>query len=347
MIAFLKKRRQLLKFESISVSVEATTGREFKLKHFCQILTASPHMYSHEWKRASGEKSYSLFIDFPESEAGDSDIMNKRADSLKAALLDITNQHHSRFLKMLIAKRPALKEYLEDYNPIDHKAWYHEFNPNDQQMVPLLTQASLNEKPQNERRSESVSEFLKRNRSSQKNESLNKVSTYETSYNLQNVRPNALPQATPKPKESQPLEISSNGIPTDLLKRIQEREKIHKEEKLRFEADYNTKKHTIMKESLFKFSETLKSIYTVRRINVLPLSKLMTELEDSQHGIFEDSSTVADKLKHMHAASPQWLKIISLPDRKLVKLNPNYKKGSVRIDIEKYTEKLQEEEKTN
>lgn len=120
-IHFLKKRGKLLKFEDISASVEASTNRKFSLTHFCQILRAVPTMYSHEWRRVTGERSHSLIIDIPAEESNSSECTNIRVDKLKIALMKITAEYHKTFLKQLVTKRPSLREYLEDFDPFEQK----------------------------------------------------------------------------------------------------------------------------------------------------------------------------------------------------------------------------------
>lgn len=196
-----------------------------------------------------------------------------------------------------------------------------------------------------EKRSESVGEFLKRNRSSQKRESLNRCSLLAFANNsIEKAQPNALANMhKPEVKEvKEPAEI--NGIPADLYNRIKAKQQVYTSEKKQQENDYKTKKFKIMKESLLKMIDSIKSIYSVRRVNTLNISKLMGELQDNQRGVFEESTNILDRIKQLHFASPKWMKIISLPSDKFVKINKDYKKSSVKIDIERYVEKLEKEE---
>lgn len=336
----MKNRSKLLKFDQISASVEATTNRRFTLRHFCQMLTAIPDLYRYEWKKATGEQSYSLILELPDEDCSSPDWVNKRAENLKAELLRITAVYHAKFLKQLITKRPGLKDYLSDFDPISQKSWYHEFDPNDSKFVPQLEPAKLTEQPR-AKRGESVSEYLKRTRSSQKKESLNKCSlvTY-SNMSIEKAQPNALASIIKPPSGSPKIESTINGIPTDLLKRIQEKEKVHIQEKKQAEAEFENNKHNFLKESLIRLIDSLKSIFSVRRVNTLYLSKLLSELEDSQRGRFDSTIDMKDYIYHIHSASPKWMKLISLPNGDLIKINPDYRKNSVRSDIEKYIKSL-------
>lgn len=336
----MKNRSKILKFDQISASVEATTNRRFSLRHFCQMLTAVPTLYKYEWKKVTGEQSYSLVLEIPDEDFNSPDWVNKRAENLKSELLRRTAVCHDKFLKQMINKRPSLKDYLSDFDPIAQKSWYHEFDPNDPKFVPQLAPAKLEEQPRAQR-SESVSEFLKRTRSSQKKESLNKCSLVTSSHlSIEKAQPNALASLSKPLPESTKVETTVNGIPVDLLKRIQEKEKVHIQEKKEAEAEYENNKHNFLKESLIRLIDSLKSIFSVRRVNTLYLSKLLSELEDSQRGRFDTTVDMKDYIQHIHSASPKWMKLISLPNGVLVKINPDYRKNSVKSDIVNYIKSL-------
>jgi hypothetical protein len=158
------------------------------------------------------------------------------------------------------------------------------------------------------------------------------------------AEPNAL-SAMKKSVQKSPLKSTNtvNGIPEDLFKRIQEREKVIVQEKKKAEEDLKTNKHTYLKDTLLRMIDSLKSIYSVRRVNTLFMSKLLAELEDNQRGRFENGEEAKVNVKHLHMASPKWLKLISLPNGMLVKISPDYKKSNVKRDIEKYILELEAE----
>lgn len=113
------------------------------------------------------------------------------------------------------------------------------------------------------KRSESISDFCKRNRSSQKSESLSKFSLLHRS--IEKAAPNALFTPVNKPKEEKPTGETINGIPADLFKRIQEKDRVNKEEKRKAEEERETNKNILLKECLLKLIESIKSIYSVKR----------------------------------------------------------------------------------
>jgi len=175
-IMFLKKRERVLNFDDISASVEACIKRTFSLTHFCQLLSAVPTLYTYEWRKVSGSSKQILVIDVSDEDFKTTECRVKRTNALRSVFLKITEEYHTNFLKKLVSKRPALKDYLSDFDPIAHKSWYHEFDPHDVSHAPQIKPVSLSDKPCAARRTESISDFLKRNRSSQKKESFTKFS---------------------------------------------------------------------------------------------------------------------------------------------------------------------------
>lgn len=353
-IKFFRGRSRALKFEDISASVSTHIRRTFTQKHFCQILAAEPDLYTYEWKKTTGDRSYMLFIDIPANYLENSKLLNNRSKLLQDTLYKITAGYHHKFLKQLTTKRPALKDYLSDYEPFTQKAWYHEFDPHDERMAPKLKPIKLERQPNaNNNRSESVADYLKRTASSQKRDSQNKVSFLSMSNtSIQKPAPNALASVTKSknntiqetPKQT-PATPTINGIPSDLFARVKAREEVYTAEKKAAEEERATNKNIILKEHLNKLIDTLKSIYTVKRVNVLYLNKLLKELDDSQRGCFDERTDHYANIQHLHAASPQWLKIIQVPQGRIVKLKPDYKKPTVRADIERYIRELEQKEK--
>lgn len=389
-LLFFNKRKRLALFEDISSSVEAYTGRSFSITQFAQILTAVPKMYTHEWRKVNQNKTHSLVIDFPQQqkendkkkeEENDSQKIDKRVNELKIALIKITEEHHKEFLNRIIAKRPNLKDYLSDYDPIKQGSWYHEFDPNDKRYVPNLAPTPLSEKQDPSAattRGESVTDYLKRNRSTQKHESIGKFSLNSyvsikkkekaessalgskeadsTSKNELNIKRVEFPPKGPLLEKSEnegenssfktPLKlkqtqkVNSAGIPLDLLNKIKQKEAVIREEKEQAEEDLKANKHDYLKDRLFRLIDSIKSIYSVRRVSTLFMAKLMCELEDTQRGRYDDTDSAKKDLQHLLKASPRWIKAISLPNGTVVKIKSDYKKSNVKEDIEEYTKAL-------
>lgn len=252
---------------------------------------------------------------------------------LKDSLTKITEENHQSFLKQLTMKRPALKDFLSDFDHRAQKSWYHEFDP---ETVPHLSPISLKDKPAT-KRSESVSDFMKRNRSSHKNESL----THTPYSNADKALPNAISSIkTPTPMKitvhDSKTEINIGGIPSDMLQRFQMRDKIRVIEETQKKNEDEINKPKMMKEILSKLAETVKLVFSVKRINTLNFSKLLAELEDSQRGQFTDRQETKDRVKELHTASQNWLTIIQTPRGEFVKIKPDYLKRNVKNDIEKY-----------
>jgi hypothetical protein len=256
-------------------------------------------------------------------------------------LTRITEQYHQSFLKQIVIKRPDLEDFLSDFDHKAQKSWYHEF---DQENVPHILPLSLKEKPA-AKRSESVSDFMKRNRSSQKNESLNHTSNFPK---VERAQPNALtsikkPNPVKITVQSSKTETNIGGIPLELFQRFQVKDKIRKEEETHRKIENEENKGKMMKEILTKLSEIIKSIYSVRRLNTLNFNKLLAELEDSQRGHFSDRQETKNRVNELHIASPNWMKIITTPRGDFVKIKPDYLKRNVKNDIEKYVSRTYEQ----
>ena len=217
-------------------------------------MTADPTFYIYEWNKSLGSKEYSLFINIPENEREDRDWANKRAIRLKNILIRIAKDYHALFLSKLKRKRPGLKDHINSYDLINIKCWHHEFDPNNISCIPQLQPYNIGERPW-VKKTESVSEFWKRNRSTQKNESLSKLLLINK--NVEKFTPNILFLSTNKKVEEKPIVESVNGIPIDLFNRIQEKDRIFKEEKIKADIERNNNKYIVLKETLLKLMNSI------------------------------------------------------------------------------------------
>ncbi|CAI2386892.1 unnamed protein product [Moneuplotes crassus] len=340
-VFFLKKRGKVCAFEEIAVSVESSTKRSFNMANFCQILTVSPDSFIYEWKDLKGYRGYSLILDVPGRNHEVQSVSQKRKDDFRNKLLEKALECHQKFLNQIMIKRPALKEILEDFDPIKMRGWYHEFDPHTR--VPPIEPKQIASKPKSTKRGESVSEFMKRNRSIQKKFSLSHLSgSRESSVEAkEEVFPNTL--SSGKKKFELSLESKSStkittikGIPMDLFSRIQLKEKASQDEIQEKNNEYKLDKPKIERESLMRLIESLKSIYSVRNLNTLALKKVLSVLADTTRGKFESTVTINQKLQDLCMASPDWLKIVSTPRGEFIKMKLNYPKKNVKVDIERY-----------
>ncbi|CAI2386891.1 unnamed protein product [Moneuplotes crassus] len=340
-ILFFKKRGKVCIFEELAVSVENSTKRNFNKANFGQILTVSPDSYTYEWKDLKGKRGYSLVLDVPDRALEIPSAIQKRKDEFKNKLFEKANEHHQKFLRQVISKRPNLKDYLEDFDPIQMGGWYHEFDPH--KRVPPIEPKEIMGKPKAAKRSESVSEFMKRNRSIQKKFSLANISgsRERSSDHEEDVHPNALSsiKKTKIKLESKPSATvkTIKGIPIDLLERIQLRESASSQEKQEKELEFKKNKPKMEQDILTRLIDSIKSIYSVRNLSSLPLKKVLSLLSDTTKGRFESTTNLREKLEDLCSASPDWLKIISTPKGEFLKIKTTYSKRNVKLDIERYT----------
>ena len=337
-IIFFKNRNKVWLFEELVASVEVTTKRSFSKVIFGQILKVSPDLYTYSWKKQRGKRNLSLIVDISDENFGSLEVTEKRKKEFKENLLKLAKEHHSVFIKQLINKRPELRDFLEDFDPVQMKGWYHEFDPHS---VPEIVEVEIKQERETFSRSESVSEFMKRNRSYQKSLSLTNMSLSRIkASNQDKAEPNAVSAMKISPLklkvESSTTITTIRGVPKDLFKRIQEKEQIINREKTQRIQELEENKPKLEKEILWKLIDTIKSIYSVRRVNTLKYDKVVKQLDDSKRGIYEAESNIQARIQELCEASEKWIRIISCPRGVFIKISPNYPKKNVKIDIEMY-----------
>jgi hypothetical protein len=72
-VYFYKNRSKICKFDELAASVEINMKKRFNMTNFCQILSAVPDLYTYEWTKVTGSQSFSLIVNFPDSEWKQSD----------------------------------------------------------------------------------------------------------------------------------------------------------------------------------------------------------------------------------------------------------------------------------
>lgn len=319
------------------MSVQVQTNRMFSLKQFKQLLGVQNSLYEYDWKKLTGSREYKLFINIPEDNITD-ELLSKRTNYFKSKLIELTLKAHDEHLKAVVRKRPDEEYLLKDYDALKSRAWHHTFDPNDSKFITEIEPVEIVQKPEHSR-SESVSEYLKRNRSSSKRDSMKDNSMMFSYYKSTKVAPNALCAIS---KEKAPAE-SKSQVPdhlSEIFLRIAEKEKSNKIEIEAAELERKNNKPKILEDKLVKLADSIKSIYAVFSTNTLFKGKLIDELKDSQRGCFDTAIEIETNIKHLHKASPQWLKLISLPNGLIVKISPKYKKSEIKADITKYAESL-------
>jgi hypothetical protein len=235
-------------------------------------------------------------------------------------------------------KRPELKEQLEDFDPVKQRSWYHQFDPHTH--VPNLQPVSLAEKPQ-VKRSESVSDFMKRNRSTQKEESLTKKCFSSAAF----ANTLAQKQIEHTPTFPKPEDKSSNfsAVPMDLFARIKAKEERDKTERKLREAQAEQDTTLILKEQMLKMTEIVKAVFSRHASKAMYIDKLMEQLEDNQRGRFDNPIETKTMIKQLHEASPNFIKILKIPSKGVIVTLKDYSKKLVRRDIEAYVQKQKDQ----
>lgn len=345
-LLFFKKRHKVCVFEELACSVENSTKKRFSKGEFGQILTVSPHSYTYEWRNIKGARGYSLVVDVPDRYFELNVQEHKRQDDFKKLLHEKTKEHHTKFLQRVITKRPGMKEYLEDYKENQMGGWYHEFDPHS---VPQIETTTLRPKPVQEQRSESVSDFMKRNRSLRKKFTLANLSgsctpsTNEKEFVSGNALASLKKSKAQVPETPESKKTTANGVPMDLFTRIQSREKLFNEETKQKQVELKQNLPQMRFELLLKMSETVKSVFSVHNRHSLPLKTVLAQLTDSCRGRYESADSLKTEINNLCMASPNWLSLINLQRGEFIKINRKYDKKSVRVDIHKWVHQQQEQ----
>jgi hypothetical protein len=160
-IDHLKNSRKYRTITSIQQYIKSTHKKEFKLEDFQRILFVGPHLYIYKWEKLQND--HELIIDIPSNisqrlnSVYDSntnfqslqttqhislehslshELKEKREGIFKECLINLTLDHHTRFLKE--------RKINTKLNPIKHKTWHHEFDVHN---CPEISRFPLQQKP--------------------------------------------------------------------------------------------------------------------------------------------------------------------------------------------------------
>ena len=248
------------------------------------MLSVQRGVYKYEWNRITGSREYKLFVDIPDEKLND-EVLSHRHKLFKSQLIRMTADAHQEHMKAMMRKRPDEAEELRDYDPYKCKSWHWSFDPHSSKFVTSIAQAPIREKPERSR-SESVSEYMKRNRSSSKKESMSgnnlQLSNYYTSAK---AAPNALDLKCVVSKEQTPaIKSKAPDALAEMFARIEQKEKVYKQEREQAELKRKTNKFRILEDKLLRLCDSIKSMFVVQRIKVIRKNKLVKDLSDSQRG---------------------------------------------------------------
>jgi len=183
------KKSSVPVFEEIQHSIESTYKHKFDLRTFLQILYVTPHLFIYKWQKMNLESDdFDLIIDIPkdhlkrlrgenignninhpntkeeqinltklqtenydpENESLTTAELEERKKVFKNILIEITNNHHIKFLESM--------DFPKDFDPIKLKTWHHDFDLEKAPQVPIF---EILEKPTI--KITSIKEFLETN----------------------------------------------------------------------------------------------------------------------------------------------------------------------------------------
>ena len=160
-IDFLKNKRKCRSFPNIQNYIKTQHKKEIKADDFSRILFVGPHLFIYKWEKIQND--YELIIDIPSNisqrliqdfdcntnfqhlqtnqftvlENSLTEIMKiKREEIFKDCLINITLQHHQKFIKD--------KKIKTKLNPMKHKTWHHDF---DVHSCPEINTFPIQQKP--------------------------------------------------------------------------------------------------------------------------------------------------------------------------------------------------------
>ena len=148
-------------------------------------------MYTYEWKKSRGCRDYLLYVNVPDANEFNHEVIQKRSKYLKSELIKLIKKNHDEHMEASINKHPQDADLLKDFDPYKAKSWHYSFDPNKSKFVQDLELATLSKKP-GSTRSESISEYLKKERSLSKCDAISQNGLVSSNYKAAKAAPNAL-----------------------------------------------------------------------------------------------------------------------------------------------------------
>ena len=263
--------------------MQASTNRKFELCHFQKMLSVQHGVYTYNWNKLTGSHEYKLFVDIPDQNVND-EVLEHRHKVFKSELIRITANAHREHMRAVAKKKPDEAEALREYDPFRCKSWHWSFDPHSSRFVTSIEQATIAQRPERSR-SESVSEYLKRTRSSSKKESMSGTRLQLSNYNTCAAASNALDMKCAVSKEKAPTaKLKTPDVLAEMFARIEQKEKVYKKEQEQAELQRKNNRCRILEDKLVRLCDSIKSMFAVLRLRVIRKNKLIQDLSDSQRG---------------------------------------------------------------
>lgn len=162
-------------------------------------------------------------------------------------------------------------------------------------------------------------------------------------YTSAKAAPNALDLKCVVSKEQTPaIKSKAPDALAEMFARIEQKEKVYKQEREQAELKRKTNKFRILEDKLLRLCDSIKSMFVVQRIKVIRKNKLIKDLSDSQRGWFDNYKEISNNINHLSKASPKMFILKKhYKEGEMVKLSEKFKKSEMRSNIQKYIIELE------
>ena len=311
-----KRRGKIPILSNLKPFIEQSTNRSFDIDHFKKVYYVSPELYYYSWQPSQGNSSHELRIEIPEnieeiitkvhkksiavelirnplSEPMTNFLSNKRKIIMRTRLILYIENLHKNFLNQ--NKLSSL-----EFNAV--KGWHPNF---DLESVMDLQRKTLKNAPKS-KKGETITEFLKNKNI--KNALLKRENESMKSEIHHSAQTTNSSLAYPSPEKRSPAKINNSMISPSFYRRIENKERIYKEEKKNLERESKKEEYKRKQELMLKIAMAVKNVFSVqKKVSTLFLNNVLKYLNDKQRGNFYSKKELINTLKEISEIVPEWL----------------------------------------
>eukprot|EP00347_Sterkiella_histriomuscorum_P020493 403337591 len=314
-LSFIKRRKQLGKFDELKKSIESTLGRKFDISHFKQMLTIAPDFYSYKWEQITHHAQPQLVIDIKQSDICQQSL-DERHKIFKQRLYDYCRGHYDQFIQKLKQQQNLSSQEFLDFDPYKEQMWHHSFDPHTVEPIPMT---DIAHDMKNYKRSETVLDFLNKSNIQQ---SLVQQALEKSV--IINKQTQSSSQQQPDDKELLQLTALSQktGLSIETLRLIKAKEGAIKQSQNIMNKSMVLQDSQKKFQTLSKISEQIRLQMNFKNVSALYLNDLVKSLNDNLRGNFQSTSDLCANIEELATLVPEWLTLKDVKGR-LVKINKN------------------------
>ncbi|KAL8571756.1 hypothetical protein ACOMHN_051123 [Nucella lapillus] len=328
-VSMLFNRQEAITFSKLQTAVQSMTRKNFQQKDLGQMKTVYPDAYNFRQEKgfpSFGKKvtGYQLTVEpnlesvvekglragKNEKQTMTAQVLLKRKRIFHNSLVNITKDHHARFLSK---QKPPIQ-----VSPSLLTRWHPRF-PLD--TVPDIETAELPAPPlQKTQSAKQVLEYAKGKLPPRVEAALANVAMKSES-SQPKASPSKEPSKTPSAAStSKPASSAYRGIPLSLLEKIRAKEAARTQAALTRDPKENKKTEMIGR--LPTLIRSLRTFYVTEKKPSLPYKTVVEKLVDS-YDTFISSVEVEAHLVLLQELVPKWIQVIEIARGKYVKIDKN------------------------